>query len=92
MAAVGSVETLRAGGPRRLWIEPEVSGRDWLTGLDGVSLVRAEGRRLLLELAKGTDDQTILRAALEAGPVHEFRTAVASLAEIFRSALEGNRP
>jgi ABC-2 type transport system ATP-binding protein len=87
MVACGTVAELRAGGPRRLWVEAPAAPPDWASSLPGVSVVRADGRRTLLELAPGTDDQAVLDAARQTGPVHEFRPAEASLAEIFRDAI-----
>jgi ABC-2 type transport system ATP-binding protein len=49
--------------------------------------VRAEGSRRLLELEPPADDQALLRAALETGPVREFRRDLPTLSEMFRSAV-----
>jgi ABC-2 type transport system ATP-binding protein len=39
---------------------------------------------VVLELAPDADDQLVLRAALETGPVREFRRRRPSLTELFR--------
>jgi ABC-2 type transport system ATP-binding protein len=85
MVARGTVDELRAGGARRVWVEG--AGTDWAAGLAGITVINAEGDRTLLELAPDIDDQAVLQAALRAGPVHEFRLAEASLAELFRDAI-----
>jgi ABC-2 type transport system ATP-binding protein len=56
-------------------------------GLAGVSPVRTEGTRTLLELDEGADDQAVLAAALGTGPVREFRPDRPSLAELFRHVI-----
>jgi ABC-2 type transport system ATP-binding protein len=87
MVAVGTVAELRAGGPQRLWVDAPMAAPGWTDALDGVSVVHDDGSRLLLQLAPGIDDQSILDAALRTGPVHEFRPAEASLTDVFRDAI-----
>ncbi len=87
LVACGTVEELRRGGPTRLWVDAPSAPAGWLDGLAGVAVVRVDGTRTLLELADGADDQAILRAALETGPVQEFRRAEASLVEVFRDVV-----
>ena len=45
------------------------------------------GPDALVELPGRDDDQRLLITALAHGPVHEFRRAVPTLAEIFREAV-----
>jgi ABC-2 type transport system ATP-binding protein len=90
MVACGTVDELRSGGLRRVWVGG--ARTDWADGLAGVTVIRANGTRTLLELAPDTDDQAVLEAALRAGPVHEFRPAEASLAELFRDAIAERQP
>ena len=92
LVACGTVEELRRGGPVRLWIDAPAAAPGWAEALDGVTLVRADGSRVLLELAAGTDDQGILRAGLATGPVREFRRAEPSLVELFRDVIGENQP
>ncbi len=92
LVACGTVEDLRREGPRRLWVDAPSAPADWLDGLAGVGVVRVDGGRTLLELADGADDQAILRAALETGPVQEFRRAEASLVEVFRDVVGESQP
>ena len=92
MVAVGTVAELRAGGPQRVWVDAPMAAPGWAASVSGVTVVRTDGARTLLELAPGTDDQAILDTALQTGPVHEFRPAEASLTELFRDAIRETRP
>ena len=84
MIALGSVDELRRGGPRRYWIDAPGASDGWAASVPGLSVIQTSGERTLVELADGTDDQTVLRAALGTGPVHEFRRDVPRLSELFR--------
>ena len=88
MIACGTVEELRATTPPRLEVEVAGAGDTWAKELGGVRVTGRNGPRLLVELCGGTDDQTVLRAALAAGPVRHFARRPPSLAEIFREAME----
>jgi ABC-2 type transport system ATP-binding protein len=92
MVACGTVADLRAGGPDRLWVDVPSAPVGWADGQNGATVARTDGSRVLLELAPGTDDQAILRAALTSGPVREFRRAEASLVEIFRDVVGEVQP
>ncbi len=91
MVAVGTVAALRVGGPRRLWVDVPMAAPGWAASVPGVTEVRTDGSRTLLEMAPGTDDQVVLDAALQTGPVHEFRPADASLTDVFRDAIGETR-
>src|SRR6185437_805691 len=68
MVESGRVTDLQSVGPPRL----VVAGPDpatWAVGLAGVTVVEQSADRAVVELAAGTDDQVVLRAALAAGPV-----------------------
>jgi ABC-2 type transport system ATP-binding protein len=91
LVACGTVDELRRGGPARLWVDVPGAPPGWTGRLPGTVVVRTDGTRVLLELDEGADDQAILRAALETGPVQEFRRAEASLVEVFRGVV-GERP
>jgi ABC-2 type transport system ATP-binding protein len=64
-------------------------GRDagWLRDEPGVRVLDVDGPDALVELPGRDDDQRLLTTALAHGPVHEFRRAVPTLAEIFREAV-----
>jgi len=88
--------TIRAAGPRerlrsdhtlpryRLLVDGDTG---WLRDVPGVTLLDLDGARAVFELAPGTDDQEILRAALAKGPVRSFGPVVPTLSEIFREVI-----
>jgi ABC-2 type transport system ATP-binding protein len=88
MVACGTVGELRAGGHEHRWIDVPGAPDGWDTDLPGVRLLQADGTRRLFELDPGVDDQALLRAALNTGPVREFERVEPSLGEIFRSVIE----
>jgi ABC-2 type transport system ATP-binding protein len=87
MVASGSIDELRGQGPVQMWVDAPAARPGWDSGLSGVRVVRTDGTRALLELEAGTDDQSVLRAALATGPVREFRRHVPSLLDIFRHVM-----
>lgn len=89
MVVVGSVDELRAGGPRRLLVEAPSAPADWVA-LPGVRLVSQEGARFVVELDDGVDDQDVLRAALATGPVRSFGEQRPTLTELFRHVVSEN--
>ena len=88
MVAIGTVAELRAGGRERLWIDAPGAPAGWDPGVQGVRLVQTAGSRLLFELDPGVDDQALLQAALNTGPVREFERVEPTLGEIFRNVIE----
>jgi len=84
MVAMGTVDELRRGAAARLWVDAPAAPAGWAGRLPGATVVRSDGSRTLLELGPGGDDQAVLRAALDTGPVREFRRDVPSLSELFR--------
>src|SRR3954447_19552552 len=62
-------------------------GAGWLRDEPGVRVLDVDGEAALVELPAVADDQRLLGAALAHGPVHEFRRALPTLAEIFREAV-----
>ena len=87
MVAIGSVDELRSHGPERYWVDAPAAKPDWVSSLPGVALRSTDGSRFLVELRDSTSDQDVLRAALQTGPVHEFRRDLPSLLDIFREAM-----
>ncbi|BBH64320.1 ABC transporter ATP-binding protein [Actinoplanes sp. OR16] len=89
--------TIRAAGSRsylrdqyalpRYSIEVDADA-GWLRDEPGVTLVELDGPRAVVDLAPETDDQRILRAALDRGPVRQFGPVRPSLAEIFREVIQ----
>jgi ABC-2 type transport system ATP-binding protein len=87
LIACGTVDELRGSGPVRLWVDAPSAPRDWAAQVHGVKVVGGDGKRVLLQLDGSTDDQSVLRAALATGPVHEFRRDVPSLLDVFREVM-----
>jgi ABC-2 type transport system ATP-binding protein len=90
MMACGTVDELTATGPVRFWVDAPRAAAGWYGGVPGVTLVEEDGPRWLLELADGTDEQAVLRAALATGPVREFRRDRPTLTQLFRNVMSGN--
>ena len=82
LVALGTVDELRQGGPRRYWVD--AAGEGWTGALPGLSVVGRNAHEILVELGDDMDDQAVLRAALAVGPVHEFRRDQPRLSELFR--------
>ncbi|MGX1616556.1 ABC transporter ATP-binding protein [Micromonospora chalcea] len=82
--AAGAREELRAAYtlPRFSLVVDGDAG--WLRDQPGVRLVDLDGARAVFEVDPPTDDQAVLRAALDRGPVRAFGPVTPSLAEIFR--------
>jgi ABC-2 type transport system ATP-binding protein len=101
VVASGTVDDLTTRGRPRLVVR--VAGdRDgaWARGLAGVTVSESDGGalRLVLTPAQGApaaDPQSVLRAAMAAGPVTEFTVHRRRLSEVFREAVtqqDGRRP
>jgi ABC-2 type transport system ATP-binding protein len=88
MVAVGSVEELRErDGGTVLDVHGPQAG--WADGVPGVEVVGGDSSaHTRVRLAAGIDDQDVLRAALAAGPVHEFRRWRPPLTELYRDVVE----
>jgi ABC-2 type transport system ATP-binding protein len=84
----GTVEDLTTAGRRRLVakVEDDWAG-DWARDLPGTTISRVEGGAVRLVLDADTDPQTILAAAMRAGPVEQFGFERRRLSEVFREAL-----
>ncbi|MDI6097592.1 ATP-binding cassette domain-containing protein [Actinoplanes sp. NEAU-A12] len=88
--------TIRAAGSRtwlreqytlpRFEIEVDTDA-GWLRDQPGVTLIELDGHRAVFDLAAEADEQPILRAALDRGPVRTFAPIRPSLAEIFREVI-----
>ncbi|SFE13079.1 ABC-2 type transport system ATP-binding protein [Actinopolyspora alba] len=87
MIADGTVEELRSSGPVRLNVHAPEAPADWAEGLPGVNVESSENGHTTLRLDDTADDQRVLRAALETGPVHEFSRTRPSLTDLFRDAV-----
>jgi ABC-2 type transport system ATP-binding protein len=87
MVACGAIDELRAGATEQLVVHAPSAGDGWAAGLPGVTVRGRDNGRTVLELAPGTDDQAVLRAALATGPVHEFTRTRPSLTDLFRNVV-----
>ena len=91
MVAAGSVAQLRE---RDAGVVLDVEGppSGWADAVPGAVVERTDGTHTRLRLAAGTDDQDVLRAALAAGPVHEFRRWRPPLTELYRDVVRTDAP
>jgi ABC-2 type transport system ATP-binding protein len=81
--AAGTLPELRRDLPAQLRVR--VDGPDgWTQGLPGVSVERSDQDGVLLVVQPSTDPQTILQAALAAGPVEHFGFESGGLLELYR--------
>jgi ABC-2 type transport system ATP-binding protein len=87
MVASGPVDELRTGGAERLVVDVPDAPGGWAAELPGVTVHGSEGGKTVLELAAGADDQDVLRAALDTGPVREFSRRRPTLTELFRDVV-----
>ena len=81
--AAGTLAELRRELPAQLRIKVDGPG-GWTQGLRGVSVERSDADGVLLVVQPGIDPQTILRAALAAGPVEHFGFESGGLLELYR--------
>ncbi|HTF08348.1 MAG TPA: ATP-binding cassette domain-containing protein [Asanoa sp.] len=82
--AAGSRDSLRDAYTQHRFSIVVGGDAGWLRDQPGVSLVDLDGARAVFDLADDADDQAVLRAALDRGPVRSFGPVTPSLAEIFR--------
>ncbi|MCW2701155.1 MAG: ABC-type multidrug transport system, ATPase component [Blastococcus sp.] len=88
MVAAGTVDELRRREAGRLLrvVVPDAQP-SWAAQLAGVRVVSEQAGDTLVELAAGTDDQTVLAAALRTGRVTHFAWRQPTLVELFREAV-----
>ena len=85
----GTMEELRAQGPRRLAVGVAGAGPGWAGRVQGAHIVGRDDGRVLLDLDAGTDPQRVLAAAQAAGPLTHFAEEHPPLSELFRRAVGG---
>ena len=85
MRAEGTVDELRSRGP--VLYEVKTTARDWYP--QGTSVVETTENTVILDAGSAGDsiDQNILRAALDAGPVHGFARRVPDLNDLFKEVV-----
>jgi len=84
MVACGSVDELRSGAGAHLVVTTPGAPAGWAAAVPGVTPLSTDGDTVALSLAPGTDDQSVLTAALAVGPVTEFSWRKPDLVELFR--------
>jgi ABC-2 type transport system ATP-binding protein len=87
MVACGTVDDLRGGAPAELVVHAPRAPLGWASGISGVTVVSEDDGRVTLRVEDWVDDQEILKAALETGPVHEFSRHRPALTELFRNVV-----
>lgn len=88
LVASGTIDELRGHGPKQLWVDAPAAPPGWSDAIPHTHVVQTVGSRSLIQLDDSTDDQTVLKAALATGPVHEFRRNLPTLLDIFREAMD----
>ena len=88
VAAMGTIEELRASRTRNLWrVEVADAPGDWWTVVPGVTIADGADRTVTLELSEDADPQRVLDVARGAGDVTSFGPVRPSLAELFREVV-----
>jgi ABC-2 type transport system ATP-binding protein len=88
IVATGTVGELRAReGRRQLLVGVPDAPPGWASGLPGVTVVSERDGEVVLELAEGVDDQSVLTAAMRTGRVRQFSWRLPTLTELFREAV-----
>ena len=90
IVAAGTIEELRSSRERRrLRVQVVGAPEDWYDAIPGVRLVEATPNDgVVLELDDEVDEQRVLDLARGAGDVTHFSRERASLAELFREAVQ----
>jgi ABC-2 type transport system ATP-binding protein len=87
LVAAGTVAALRdTGGERRFQVEVADAATDWVSGLEGVTVLEKHNGRVVV--AVHGDEQRVLDAARAAGRVTLFSAVQPTLAQLFRQAVQ----
>ncbi|MET0801859.1 MAG: ATP-binding cassette domain-containing protein [Actinomycetota bacterium] len=88
VVAQGTIEELRAGRERRLFLVHVRGGTDgWHGSIPGAELVEVTPEGLVLELDDDVDEQRVLDLARASGDVMRFGPVRPTLAELFREVV-----
>ncbi|MFC0114738.1 ABC transporter ATP-binding protein [Kibdelosporangium aridum] len=88
MVACDTVDALRSSAASELVVHAPKAPTGWAAGIPGVEVVSEQDGRTTLRVPDDIDDQQILQAALDTGPVHEFSRHRPSLAELYRNVVK----
>jgi ABC-2 type transport system ATP-binding protein len=87
LVACGTVDELRAGGPRLVRVDLRDAAPGWADSLTDVEVVEQAEDRVVFKLFDDADSQLILDLARRSGSVTHFAELEPSLAELFREAV-----
>jgi ABC-2 type transport system ATP-binding protein len=87
LVVCGSVDELRAGGPRLVRVDVRDASPGWIDALTDVELIERADGQAVFRLGSNADSQRILDAARRAGSVTHFAELRPSLAELFRAVV-----
>ncbi len=86
----GRVDELRAArAGRRLRVVVDGAPDGWQNRVDGATAVDSNGEGCVLELADGTDEDTVIDAVRAAGSLRHLSQERPTLAELYREAVAG---
>jgi ABC-2 type transport system ATP-binding protein len=85
--ACGSVDELRAAGPRLIRVDVRGAPPDWIDAVADLELVERTNGHVVFKLDASADPERILDAARRAGSVTYFAEVRPSLAELFREVV-----
>ncbi|SNR57118.1 ABC-2 type transport system ATP-binding protein [Haloechinothrix alba] len=92
MVAQGAVDELTSAASSTLRVVAPEAPSGWASHLTGVRVLEEVDSQTVLQLEPSTDEQAVLRAALETGRVTEFSKQRPSLTELFRNVVtEGSQ-
>src|SRR5699024_425670 len=87
LVATRRVSESTAHAAVQLGISAPQAPSGWARDVPGVRVISEDATATVVELGSTTDDQAVLRAAQETGPVTEFSRRTRTLAELFRSTV-----
>ena len=87
LVACGSVDQLRAGGPRLVRVDVRDAVPGWADALRDVEPVERANGRVVFKLGPDAEPERILDAASRAGRVTHFAELQPTLAELFREVV-----
>jgi ABC-2 type transport system ATP-binding protein len=92
LVATGTVDELRTRGRKTVLRVDVATDHDWTRDLTGVAVLTSDQDGTLLEIEDDVDDQTVLAAALRAGPVRHFGPERPTLVQLYREVVRRTDP